>query len=325
MKLMKFALSASALALSLISANCGGGFTVDHTALKPGGVFVAYNLGCKTGCASIQRGDLIQKVDGHALTTSADFNRANIQDGKPHKLTVFRPSEKSSTEIDIVADPNNSMPEFKNAPPFWTVGAAQLDQAPSWARRRLFGHAMPQLTLTSVDGGFITGRNFRGKRHMVVMFDWAASSDQKNGAVYLQMMQKAKSDLEKAGYNLIFAQVPFVSQRSRPPMNDTDLRQFFKDNQVKKSEGGPLPSPPLYRVPNVQEENPARNVGMEGSFTVYEAIGQAPTILISDTDGIIRWHTAGLTPDPTPNSTMPEAVHTMNKAILFALNVVGKE
>ncbi len=326
MKLTKIAFSASALALSLISADCGGGgFTIKSSQLTAGGVYVAYNLGCKTGCESIQRGDLIQTIDGKDVGASTDFNNAKVQDGQPHTLSIFRPSEKTTTSVKIVAEPNNSMPEFQDAPPFWTVGAAQLDEAPAWARRRLFGHAMPQLTLTNIDGGFVTGRDIRGKRHMIVMFDWSSNSDLANGATYMQMLQKAQADLKSSGFHIIFAQVPFVSQRTRPPMNDTDLRQFFKDKQVSKGQGGPLPSLPMYRVPNVQEENASRQVGMEGSFTVNEAMGQAPVILITDTDGIIRWHSAGLTPDPAPNSAMPEAVHTMNKAILFALQVIAKE
>jgi hypothetical protein len=324
LKIKTLTVAAAGLALSLISADCGNPFTVSKSELKPGGVYVAYNLGCKTGCSEIKRGDLIQKVDGAEVKTADEFEGAKVTDGQPHKLSIFRPSEKSAKEVEIVADPDNSMPEFKDAPPFWTVGAAQLNKAPDWARRRLFGHAMPQLQLTASDGGFITGRQFRGKRHMVVMFDWAAQSDRLNGATFMQMLQKAQADLKNAGYNIVFAQVPFPSERQRPPMNDTDLRKYFNDNQLTKKEGGPLPAPPLYRVPNTQEENAARNVGMEGSFTVLEAIGQAPAILITDDEGIIRWHSAGLTPDPT-GKLDNEAVYTMNKAILFALEEVAKE
>ena len=60
----------------------------------------------------------------------------------------------------------------------------------------------------------------------------------------------------------------------------------------------------------------------ELAAALLEAIGKAPAILITDEDGIVRWHSAGLTPDPTAKIDN-EAVYTMNAAILFALEIAA--
>ncbi|NVB38477.1 hypothetical protein G6O69_11595 [Pseudenhygromyxa sp. WMMC2535] len=318
--LKKLALALS-LTLPLAATSCDGGdFTVPSKDLKPGGVFVTYvqDSNCE-GCNELARRDLIQAVDGKEVKTTADMKAANITDGQPHELTVWDAGDSVVKTVKITATPNESMPPIKDAPPFWYVGAEELDQAPEgWARRRLFGHAAPQLLLVSVDGGFVNGRDLYGKKRLIVFFDWATATDRQNGALMMQVLQKAQADLAAAGVDLMFAQVKHVSERERQPMNDTDLRAFFNDNQVGQAEGGPLPPPPMYRMPNKTEDNPTRVLGMEGAFTFYEAIGEAPNIFILDENGIIRWHSAGVTPDAS-GEISNDTVYTINEAVMFAL------
>jgi hypothetical protein len=317
---MKNLVKAALLSLSLLmSTACDDAFTVSPKELKPGGVFITYvqPQDC-TGCDALGRGDLIQEVDGAAVTTAAEVLAKNITDGQPHKVKFLDKSAKNEAkEIEITAQPNNSMAPVKDAPPFWMVGAEELNKAPSWARRRLFAHASPQLLLVNSDGGFVNGRDLYGKKYMMVFFDWAAASDRQNGALAMQVLQKAQADLKAKGVDIIFAQIKHPQGRERAPMNDTDLRAFFQNNQVSETEGGPLPPPPLYRMPNKTEDNPTRVLGLEGAFTYYEAIGEAPNIFILDENGIVRWHSAGATPDPSGEIPV-DMVYTMNEAVLFA-------
>jgi hypothetical protein len=316
---MKNLIKAALLSLPLLLSACDDPFTVSSKELKPGGVYVTYvqPQDC-TGCDKMTRGDLIQSIDGTAVKTAADVKAANITDGQPHKIKFLDSSSKfAETEIEITAQPNNSMAPLENAPPFWSVGAEELDRAPSWARRRLFGHASPQLLLVNSDGGFVNGRDLYGRKILMVFFDWAAASDRQNGALAMQVLQKAQADLKAKNVEIVFAQIKHPQERDIAPMNDTDLRAFFNDNQVSEREGGPLPPPPLYRMPNKTEDNPTRVLGLEGAFTYMEAIGEAPNIFVLDENGIIRWHSAGATPDPSGEIAV-DMVYTMNAAVIFA-------
>jgi hypothetical protein len=317
--MLKNLVKAALLSLPLLLSACDDPFKVESKELKPGGVYVTYvqPQDC-SGCDKLTRGDLIQSIDGTPVKHTKDVLDKNITDGKPHKLTFLDASNKfASTEIEITATPNNSMPPLKDVPPFWSVGAEDLDKAPDWARRRLFAHAAPQLLLVNSDGGFVNGRDLYGRKILMVFFDWAAASDRQNGALTMQVLQKAQKDLNAKGVEIMFAQIKHPQERDIAPMNDTDLRAFFTDNQVGKSEGGPLPPPPLYRMPNKTEDNPTRVLGLEGAFTFLEAVGEAPNIFVIDEHGIIRWHSAGATPDPSGEIPI-EMVYTMNAAVIFA-------
>ena len=320
--MLKKAALALSLLLPLSLASCdgsGGGFTIPSKYLAQGGVFVTYvqDTDCE-GCNELHRRDLIKSVDGNAVATTADMKAITITDGQPHELVVYDGGSSTEKTIKITAKPNNSLTPIKDAPPFWSVGAEELNRAPDWARRRLYGHAAPQILLVSIDGGFVNGRDLYGKKRLIVFFDWAVATDRQNGALVMQVLQKAQADLNAAGVDIMFAQIQHVSERERVPMNDTDLRAFFNDNQLKKEEGGPLPPPPMYRMPNKTEDNPTRVLGMEGAFTFYEAIGEAPNIFILDEGGIIRWHSAGVTPDPS-GAISNDTVYTINEAVMFAL------
>lgn len=309
--------------LMLLSAKCGDPFKVTNKDLEPGGLYVTYvqDSNC-TGCNALGRGDLIQKLDGNQVATTRDLDV--LIDGQPHELEFWDASAGAQATATITAQPNNTMPPIKDAPPFWSVAAEQLRPVPSWARRRLFGHAAPQLLLVASDGGFINGRDLHGKKHIMVFFDWAAASDRQNGALSMQVLQKAQADLKAKGIDIIFAQIKHPQERDIAPMNDTDLRKFFNDNQVTEKENpgvGTLPPPPLYRMPNRTEDNPTRVLGMEGAFTFYEAIGEAPNVFLINEDGIIVWHSAGTESDPEPdeNKRLKPMVYTINEAIMHAL------
>lgn len=307
------------LSLPLLLSACDDPFTIKPKELAPGGVYITYvqPQDC-SGCDKLDRGDLIQAIDGAPVKSTEDVLAKNITDGQPHKIKFFDKSNKNAeTEIEITAQPNNSMPPLKDLPPFWTVGAEELNEAPDWARRRLYGHAAPQILLVNSDGGFVNGRDLYGRKILMVMFDWAAASDRQNGALAMQVLQKAQADLKAKGVEVMFAQVKHPQGRDIAPMNDTDIRAFFTDNQVSEREGGPLPPPPLYRMPNKTEDNPTRVLGLEGAFTFYEAIGEAPNVFVFDEHGIIRWHSAGAIPDPSGEIPVP-MVYTMNEAVLFA-------
>ncbi len=83
----KLALAASLLSTFALSScdKAGGGSKIPKNRdLKAGGVYVSYNLGCEAGCDQINKGDLIQKVDGKDVKTADDVG--NLADNKPHKL-----------------------------------------------------------------------------------------------------------------------------------------------------------------------------------------------------------------------------------------------
>ncbi len=316
--MFKSFIKASLLSLPLLFATaCDDPFTIKDSQLKPGGVYVTYvhDTGC-TGCDALDRGDLIQKVDGKDVATTDDMGK--LTDGQPHTLEFWDASAGAGATATITAEPNNTMPPLTDLPPFWSVASEDLKKAPSWARRRLFGHAVPQILLVNSDGGFVNGRDLYGSKHLMVMFDWAAASDRQNGALSMQVLQKAQADLKAKGIDIVFAQIKHPQARDIAPMNDTDLRKFFSDNQVGPAEGGPLPPPPLYRMPNSTEDNPTRVLGLEGAFTFYEAIGEAPNIFLINEDGIIVWHSAGTTPDPEGKISV-DMVYTINEAVMFAL------
>ena len=298
----------------------GGGFTVPEEQLAPGGAFVTYTLGCDKGCDQIVRGDLIQEVDGKPIVTGADLDAANITDGQPHKLKVYKQATKAVQDVELVAKPNDTMPPIASAPPFWTTGAAKLNEAPSWARRRLFGHASPQISLVSVDGGIAHGRNFYGKKSLFVYFSHGVQSEAAQASTFLKVLQKAQADLNGKGVQIYFAQVPFPG-RTISPMNDSDLREFHQRWQVGPEDGGPLPFVPMYRRPNKTEFNPANELGLEGAFTVGESLGASPAIVMLDARGVVRWHSEGVEEQPAgATQKLPADVHTVVEAVQFALN-----
>ena len=309
-----------ALAMTGVAFAASGGcmpcLSITPIRLKPGGVLVVFvhDQSC-AGCRELEKWDLIQAVDGRVVSTAEELEATGLADGQVHTLSVWDHREEVVKTVEFRAKPDPGDP-LKRAIPFSFVGAEQIDRAPSWAQRRLWAHASPSLLLVRVDSGErITGLGLHGQRRLIVLFDWGSATDRQNAALTLQVLQKAQADLLDAGVSLIFAHVQHASERVRPPMRDADLHQFFADNQVGASEGGPLPAPPLYRMPNSTEHS--AEGGMEGDLSYFKRLGEPPNILVLDERGIIRWHSAGATPDPAGEIGI-DMVYTINAAVLFA-------
>ncbi|MBC8067827.1 MAG: hypothetical protein IAG13_05785 [Deltaproteobacteria bacterium] len=284
--------------------------------LKAGGVYVSYNLGCESGCDKVEKGDLIQKIDGKPVKTGADFDAANVMDGKPHKLEILSAVTMAPKTVEITATPKTNLPPLEKVPPFWTVGAEQLNAAPDWARRRMFGHASPMVQLISINGGTLDGRQLYGKKRLVVAWDWGDRQEESYAVSFMQVLQKAQADLAAKGVEIMFAHVLFPTGRKQP-MNDTDLRAWA-DKWTVKDGGQKLPMIPFYRQPNKVEFNEARELGMENAYTMMENLGQSPAILLLDERGIVRWHSEGLqTPTADEKIQKPDQF-TIIEAVEYA-------
>ena len=96
-------------------------------------------------------------VDGHPVRTADDVSVSRVATGALVHLTV-RVASGQSADVEIVAHQGQAVPPVRDAPPFWTVGAAEFDQAPQWARRNLFGHVSPMCMLVNADGGTTDSR-----------------------------------------------------------------------------------------------------------------------------------------------------------------------
>ncbi|MCX4247600.1 hypothetical protein [Paraliomyxa miuraensis] len=285
--------------------------------LEPGGVYVVYNHGCTKGCDQIEKGDLIQKIDGKAVSTGADFDAANVIDGQPHQLEV-RKKDGSTATVEIVASPKTDMPPLENVPPFWTSGAARLNQAPEWARRRMFGHASPMAMLVNTDGGIFDGRQLHGKKHLMVYWDRGDREEQAAAVALLQVLQKAQPDLKAKDIDIMYIQLQFPTGR-QVAMNDSDLREFQKKWTVEQG-GQKLAPIPMYRFPNKTEFNEARQLGMENAYTVFENLGKSPVIVLLDERGVVRWNSEGLQQPPAGAQVADPAQYTIIEAVEFALN-----
>ena len=155
-----------------------------------------------------------------------------------------------------------------------------------------------------------------------MLFDWASASDRQEGALCMQVMLKAQADLLALGVEMLFAQVQHPQADWVAPMRGEDLRAFAEANQVSASEGGPFPRLPLARMPNSTERGRHRGQGLEDELTYIECMGEAPNICVLDERGIIRWHSAGATPDPSGEIEL-EMVYTINAAVIFARDQLG--
>lgn len=291
---------------ALLGASCDGGAssaapTIEVTSeqLKPGGVFITYVLGCDKGCDQLGRGDLVLELGGQPVSSAKDLRVSKIATGEPVKLKVQKAKTGQVVEVEIVAKPNTSMPPIAEAPPFWSVGAADLDKAPQWARRNLFGHASLMAMLMNINGGVTDGRSLLGKKRLILFWDWATREEQAQAVNMMQVLQMAQADLQAAGAEIMFTHITFPSNnlgdgspRVRP-MNDSGLRDW------EKTHGKPdLPPLPTYRFPNATEYNPSRELGLEGATTYIQYLRQAPAIVLLDEEGIVRWHSEGIQAPP---------------------------
>ena len=202
---------------------CDGGSssppTVSVTSedLAPGGVYIVYknaSADCSKGCNELDKGDLILEINGTAVSSSTDTRNSKIANGEAVKLKVLKKDTKETKEIELVANPTDKLPPLKEAPPFWTDGAADLDKAPEWARRDLFGHVAPSIMLVNADGGILSGRDLVGKKRLIVFWDIATREEQAQAADIMGVLQMAQGDLTNANVDVMFTQIQFPSTRS---------------------------------------------------------------------------------------------------------------
>lgn len=315
----------SLLAFAGVSACDGAGGTnspstisVKSEELAPGGVYVAYVNGC-TGCDQLAKGDLILQFDGTAVTSAKDMRTSRIADGQPHKLKVHKKGG-AVTEVTITATPQE-LPPLKDIPPFWTVGAADLDKAPVWARGSLFAHASPMTMLVAADGGTTDGRQMVGKKRLIMFWDYATREEQAQAVNMMQILQLAQDDLKGSGVDIMFTQIRFPGNDNgdgtprQAPMNDTALRKFQADYGVKDK--APLP---MFRFPNATEYNAAREVGLEGATTYIQYLRASPALILLDENGIVRWHSEGIQAAPAGDTTYAgkDDQYTIAQAVDFA-------
>lgn len=302
--------------LSLATCDGATDFNIPKSKdLKEGGVYVAYNLGCEQGCDQIKKGDLIQQMDGKAVSTAGDLKA--LIDGQPHQLEVIDADSREKKSVTIKASPKSNLPPLTDVPPFWLVGAQALDKAPEWARRRMFGHASPSIMLVSSNGGILDGRQLHGKKHLIVYWDWGDREEEAAAVDIMQVLQKAQADLNAKNIDVMFTHVRFPQGR-KAPMNDSDLRKW-QDKWGVEDGGQRLPHVPLYRFPNETEFNQAREIGLEGAFTVMENLSRSPAIVLLDENGIVRWHSEGIQ-EPIGSEIKDPEQYTIISAVEFALN-----
>jgi hypothetical protein len=219
--------------------------------------------------------------------------------------------------VTIAAEKQDMLP-LTDVPPVWTVGAEELDRAPSWARRRMFGHASPMVMLVNVDGGILDGRQLYGKKRLMVYWDWGTRTEQGEAIIFLKVLQKAAADLKAKNVELMFVHLAFPTNQRQAAMNDSDLRKFIAKWSEKQADGTPYPPPPTYRFPNRTEYNAARQLGLESAYTVFENLGSSPTIVMLDERGIVRWHSEQT--QMSPDGNMDPVQYTIIEAVKFALD-----
>ncbi len=319
----KLVLAAGLLLTPLASCDVGDFNIPMNKDLKAGGIYISYvNDNCKSGCEQLGRGDLIQAVDGTAVQDTAAFDKIDLTDGQPHKLSVLKDDTHEKKEITITARKGDLEP-LKDIPPLWTVGASKLnggaDALPAWARRRMFGHASPMVMLVNVEGGILDGRQLYGQKRLVVYWDWGTRTEQAEASTFMKVLQKAQGDLKTKGVEIMFVHLQFPTNQRQAAMNDSDLRKWMDKFGEKAADGTKLPFLPAYRFPNRTEFNEARQLGMENAYTVFENLGSSPSVVMIDERGIVRWHSEQIQ-QPPPGAEVTDGVqYTIIEAVKFGL------
>lgn len=302
----------SALTLSLGLCACGPELNPPrpppaHGELAPGGVWVAYNLGCEVGCEEIKRGDRILAVDGRLVSSGAEIDQINLARNAPLKLQVAKYGSNEIRDVTIVAAPNELLPPIPAAPPMFTVGAEALDRAPDWARSKLFGHAIPALRLYRADEprGFVTGRELYGRAALLVVWELPLMIEERRRSLQLlpevyAHLQEFSDELQAAGVDPYF----ITSFRAEPA---------FRDSVRVNADPGPAGYIPVFQL--ASSPSNGNTVGLEGSAAdIREVIHDyqlEPVVMIFDRRGIVRFHTRGFPVGPRD---------TLAVAIDFALH-----
>lgn len=269
-----------------------------HEPAMPAGVYLAEppDHTCRD-CEALEARDVIVTVDGEPATTA---RVRTLDDGRPHALTVHDRLTDQRETMTITLDPGGVL---------LGVDTDELRRTPAWAQRRLFAGpvTLPAVVGLGPDRPWLDVDVLREGRHLVVYFSVEAASDRQTAALCLRVLQRAQADLNAAGIQIAFVQ---LGPMAVPPMDHEQLAAFVAENQVGETDGGPLPLLPTYRTPNQAERRHADAGGLE-------SFGEPPNIVILD-EGVVRWHSAGVTPDPS-GEIASDTVYTINAAVLFAL------
>lgn len=67
---------------------------------------------------------------GEPVAHARDLGVERVATGAPVVLAVPKADSGGVVDVEIVAWPNTELPPIPAAPPFWSVGAADLDRAP---------------------------------------------------------------------------------------------------------------------------------------------------------------------------------------------------
>jgi hypothetical protein len=304
----------SVLTLSLGLCACGPELNPPrpppaHSELAPGGVWVAYNLGCEVGCDEIKRGDRILAIDGRPVSSGAEIDQINLARNAPLQLQVAKYGSEEIREVTIVAAPNEKLPPIAAAPPLFTVGAAALDRAPDWARSKLFGHAIPALRFYRADEprGFVTGRELYGRGALLVIWELPPMIEERRESlrllphVYAQL-QEFSDELAEAGVDAYF-------------VTDFRAEPAFRDQVRAAADPGPNGYIPIFELASSPRNG--NTVGLENSAAdIREAIFdylREPLVMLFDRRGIVRFHTRGFPIGPH---------ETVSVAIDFALHAL---
>lgn len=275
-----------------------------------GGVWVAYNLGCKQGCDEIKRGDRILAIDDRPIESGAEVDAIGLTRGAPQKLSVAKYRTGELREVTIVAEPNEALPPIQAAPPLFTVGAAALDRAPEWARRKLFGHAIPAIRLRRADEpkGFLNGRELYGRGAVIVIWESPGMIEERKRAnalipgVYAHLQQYA-DELAEVGVDAYFV---FDNIKPEPV-----IREFARS----VADPGPRGFIPIWALWSSPRD--PNTLGVEGpAADIRESIldgWAAPAVIVLDRRGIVRFHTVGF--PVGPNDTMAIAIDFALKAL----------
>lgn len=257
-------------------------------ALAPGGVWVAYNLGCEVGCDAIRRGDRIVAIDGRSVASGEEVDALRLARRTPVRLSLARGPAGVPAEVTIVAAPRTDMPPLRDVPPLWTVGARALDRAPTWARAHLFGHAIPALRMRRVDPprAWMTGRTLHGRPALVVVWKPAPQGQHEAWAdatthAYAQL-QAVDPALEAAGIDSLFV----TTFRATPNFREGARLQV------------PEPAPPLIPIFELDAPRSPGAAGLEWDPAdlrggAFDPAAAEPAVLVLDRRGIVRFHARG--------------------------------
>ncbi len=310
---MRRLLTASFLVVAACSPNPATAVP-SPAALAEGGVWVAYNLGCKVGCNEIQRGDRIVAVDGQPVANGQQLDAATAA-ANPAAPSLVRVAKYNgpTIEVPLVATPHTDLSPIASVPPLVTVSANALDLAPDWARLPLFGHAIPAMRLYRGEEprGFVSGRDLYGRGALLVIWElpWVLGHKQalwNELPHYYAILQAHQEALTAAEVDTYFVFTDVSGSRANrsgidpPVVNDTPPQNepnhaINKDTRDHiRSITGPVAGQiPMYYLtgrtgidPNVLGlMHPASSIDRWLNDRVLAAI-----IIIIDHRGVVRWH-----------------------------------